>query len=37
MCERKSIVTRVYVLTRVEHRPNGKRVTVPSHYRAPRR
>lgn len=35
MAERKSIVKRVYVPTRVEHRPNGERVTIPGHYRRP--
>lgn len=37
MTDTKSVVTRVYVPTHVRQLPNGERVKVPGHYRAPSR
>lgn len=35
MTERKSIIKRVYVPAHVRQLPNGERIKVPGHYRAP--
>lgn len=37
MTDTKSVVTRVYVPTHVRQLPNGERVKVPGHYKAPSR
>lgn len=37
MSDTKSIIKRVYIPTTVHTLPNGEKVTVPGHYKAPSR